>query len=73
VLEKWIDCDIDGRQTDMSGGPRNKEGGFRLTIYQRDDGGITKAGYLDGFCGADGQLILRGDIGGTPIRYVTKR
>jgi hypothetical protein len=73
VRNWWIEADIDGRQTYLSGGPRNKGGGFRLDIYQRSNGNITKAGYLEGFCGADGQLVLRGDVGGTYINYVTKR
>lgn len=73
VRNWWIDADIDGRQTRLEGGPRRKDGGFTLRIYQREDGSISKAGWIEGFVGADGALILRGDIGGTPIRMVTKR
>lgn len=39
----WIDADIDGRQTMLSGGPRSKNGGMDITIYQRDEGSIETA------------------------------
>lgn len=34
----WIDCDIDGRKTPLCGGPRARDGGFILRVYQRVDG-----------------------------------
>jgi len=34
----YIDCEIDGRESRLTGGPRAKDGGFNLTIYQRSDG-----------------------------------
>ena len=43
VRNFWIDADIDGRQTTLGGGPRSKDGGMDVTIYQRDEGGIKRA------------------------------
>jgi len=43
VRNFWIDADIDGRETMLSGGPRSKDGGMKIKIRQRDDGGITTA------------------------------
>ena len=43
VRNFWIEADIDGRQTVLAGGPRSKDGGMTITIYQRKDGGITEA------------------------------
>ena len=34
----WIEVEIDGRKTMLKGGPRNKDGGFDLKLYQRQDG-----------------------------------
>lgn len=69
----WIDVDIDGRQTRLSGGPRNKDGGFSLRIYQRDDNSIIEAGYIRGRVGYDDKLILEGSINGQIIKMETKR
>lgn len=43
VRNFWIDADIDGRQTELSGGPRAKDGGMSVIIKQRDAGAITTA------------------------------
>lgn len=43
VRNFWIEAEIDGRQTALAGGPRSKDGGMTVTIYQRDKGGITEA------------------------------
>lgn len=39
----WIDADIDGRATELSGGPRRKDGGMSVSIKQRNEGGIQEA------------------------------
>ena len=43
VRNFWVEADIDGRQTMLSGGPRAKNGGMDVTIYQRDEGSIKTA------------------------------
>lgn len=39
----WLEARIDGRKTELTGGPRAKEGGISLTIYQRENGSKTEA------------------------------
>jgi hypothetical protein len=58
VRNFWIEGHIDGRDSEVSGGPRNKDGGFRLAIFQRDDGSVRKALTIAGQTGTDGQLHL---------------
>lgn len=53
----WIDVDIDGRKTRLSGGPRNKDGGFSMTIYQRNKGQSVKALEIEGTI-ADDKLAI---------------
>ncbi len=56
----WVECNIDGRATKLEGGPRSKDGGFNLTIYQRDEGAIKEAITITGYkrtC--DDVLMLR--------------
>lgn len=38
----WIDCDIDGRETTLSGGPRAKYGEMSVSLRMRDNGGSKK-------------------------------
>ena len=58
VRNFWIEALIDGRKTKLSGGPRSKHGGFSLTVFQRSQGGITRALIIDGFANEGGQLTL---------------
>ena len=56
VRNFWVDADIDGRKTELAGGPASKEGGMRITIKQRDEGGIVTAFKV--YCyEVDGELI----------------
>ena len=67
VRNFWVDADIDGRATMLSGGPRAKDGGMTIKIRQRDNGGIFTAttalcfernGYLfTKVYGCDGELL----------------
>ena len=34
----WLEAKIDGRKTELKGGPRNKTGGMRTKVYVRDQG-----------------------------------
>lgn len=54
----WIECEIDGRKTTLTGGPQAKDGGFYLTIKMRDNGGITTPLEISGFT-TDLGLTLR--------------
>jgi hypothetical protein len=54
----WVEALIDGRKTKLAGGPRSKHGGFSLTVFQRSQGGITRALIVDGFANENGELNL---------------
>ena len=43
VRNFWVEADIDGRKTVLSGGPKAKDGGMYINIYQREEGGIVQA------------------------------
>lgn len=58
VRNFWIAADVDGRSTMLEGGPRSRDGGFSLTIYIRDNGGILRAVSVDGIARSDGTLAL---------------
>jgi hypothetical protein len=49
VRNFWLEATIDGRQTDLSGGPRAKDGGFELTVYVRQRGSILRAVKVSGY------------------------
>ena len=66
VRNFWIEAYIDGRKTDLEGGPRNKEGGFELVVKQRDDGSITEGVRVTGHEHM-GRLYLRVWDGNTVI------
>lgn len=56
VRNFWVDANIDGRKTELSGGPASKEGGMRITIKQREEGSIVTA--LRVYCyEVDGELV----------------
>lgn len=56
VRNFWVDADIDGRKTMLSGGPASKEGGMTIVVKQRKNGGIVTAFKV--YCYEDnGQLV----------------
>ena len=57
VRNFWFEASVDGKEKDLASGPRNKDGGFSITIYQRDKGSVRKALYVDGF-GGGGTNVL---------------
>ena len=58
VRNFYVEANIDGRETTLGGGPRNKEGEMIVRIYQRDEGAITEVLKID--CDErDGTLITR--------------
>lgn len=58
VRNFYLDCFIDGRQTNLSGGPASKDGGFTLSLFQRDSGAVTTPITITGFASPDGTLML---------------
>lgn len=63
VRNFWIDCEVDGRRSDVKTGPVGRGGGFVLEILQRNKGkvedGVTVTGVADG-----DELILTVAVGG---------
>lgn len=43
VRNFWIEVDVDGRKTVIKTGPRSKNGGMTIRLYQRHKGAIGKA------------------------------
>lgn len=58
VRNFWLDADIDGKATRLSGGPVNKEGGMTATLKIRDDGTVHKALTINAFAYPDGRLLV---------------
>ena len=58
VRNFWIELDVDGRKSRIETGPVRKDGGFSLTIRNREQGRISPTtlevrGYVDG----SGQIL----------------
>ena len=58
VRNFYVEANIDGRETTLGGGPRNKQGDMSVRIYQRDEGAITEVLMIDRD-ERDGNLITR--------------
>lgn len=56
VRNFWITGEVDGRKSRISGGPRARDGGISLTLYQRCDGGVATALRVDCLACPDGTL-----------------
>ena len=75
VRNFWIDAIIDGRQSTLSGGPRSKEDGMYIKIYQRDDGCVTTALDVRCYTDFDGNLVTNvyDTKGKSILSHITKR
>lgn len=58
VRNFYLEANIDGRATKLGGGPKAKDGGMRVHLYQRDEGSITEALEIE-CCEWNGKLILQ--------------
>lgn len=56
VRNFWVEADIDGYNSTPAGGPRRKDGGMGITVYQREDGGIKTAVRI--FCKSRGEKLI---------------
>ena len=78
VRNFWIELDVDGRKKRVATGPRSKDGGFRLIVYQREKGGIVKALNVFGSVNVLGKLEicayapLETEIGDA-VTFITER
>lgn len=58
VRNFWIQARVDGRESRVCGGPRSKDGGLSLTLYQRSRGMVVAALQVNCFARCDGTLRL---------------
>ena len=58
VRNFWLSARIEGRKSRLVGGPRGKDGGMSLTLYQRSEGSVAPA--LEILCSSrsDGALLV---------------
>jgi len=74
VRNFYIEGIIDGRKTDLTGGPGRKDGGMVLYLTQRNEGRIEKCATIE--CCADGdnlKTIVYDKDGNAIFENVTKR
>lgn len=69
----WVEAKIDGRETELEGGPRAKDGGMSVTILQRHNGSKMTAVKVN--CWENnGDLFTRVEIGGVNVgTFETRR
>ena len=70
VRNFWLVADIDGRQTELAGGPRRKDGGMRIVVYQRQNGAVVKAVEITCLTSTDGVLKMLVDVAGQGTKAV---
>lgn len=58
VRNFWVEVYIDGRKTNIASGPRRKDGGMVIEIFQRDKGSVKKACTLYCVVELDGKTLV---------------
>lgn len=59
VRNFWLSADVDGRKSRITGGPRGRDGGVTLRIYQRSGGEVKAALTVRCHACRDGTLRLK--------------
>lgn len=58
VRNFWIVVNVDGRERLVEAGPKAKDGGFKVTVYQREKGDVSrKTVEIIGRATNDGHLV----------------
>ena len=74
VRNFWIEGLIDGRESNLVGGPKSKDGGFDIDIYQRDNGAVTNPLVITGRAFGDTlSLAIYTSTGEQIFEHTTKR
>ena len=74
VRNFYLDAEIDGRSTRLTGGPQSKDGGFYLSVKQRSNNAVTTPLVVEGEADENGELLLRIWYNGELItKHRTKR
>ena len=68
----WVTANVDGRSTDLEGGPRAKDGGMTITVLQRKNGTKKKAVVVRCW-ESDGELFTNVKINGEDVGTVQSR
>lgn len=74
VRNFYIKGSIDGRKTDLTGGPSRKDGGMILNLTQRNNGSIEKCATIE--CYAEGDVlktIIYGKDGNAIFENITEK
>jgi hypothetical protein len=58
VRNFYVRAEVDGRRSLVSGGPRARDGGLALTLYQRRNGEAATAIEIYCFALPDGRLVV---------------
>jgi hypothetical protein len=59
VRNFWVELDVDGKESPIASGPRNKNGGISMSIKMRDEGCVAHAVDIEGHAKQDGSLSLQ--------------
>jgi hypothetical protein len=59
----WIEAKMDDSDVVHTFGPRAKDSGFEISVYQRDDGQSKLALHIEAFAYEDGRLQLDARMG----------
>lgn len=71
----WTEVKIDGRESVLSGGPRSKDGGLYITIYQRMNGSKEEVVTINCWADSKGKLhtVVRNKVSGENTEILTER
>lgn len=58
VRNFYLKAKIDGRKTELKGGPARKDGGFYQTLYIRNAGEIEDIIHTEGYVTEEGKLKI---------------
>lgn len=60
----WVNANIDGRASPLTGGPIRKDGGFNEKVYMLQNGEAMQVVEIDGRVSRDGTLYLEVKVEG---------
>ena len=54
----WLEANIDGKESLITGGPKSKDGGLNLDLFIRTHKQSERILNIQGFAHTDGELVL---------------
>ena len=67
VRNFYLACSIDGRKTELTGGPGTKDGGMSTTITQRKNGCVSTAFTINSYVDGDELVTSISDCAGNTV------